>query len=135
MGRKMASDVARIQIVRDAYGAAMHAGDLERWISLWADDAIQMPPDGPRNVGKEQIRKASRPGFELYQRSNMTAQVEETRILGDWAFTHGTYAFDLTPKAGGETMSFSGKFLDILRRQPDGSWKITVDCHNIMSTA
>jgi ketosteroid isomerase-like protein len=36
----------------------------------------------------------------------------------------------MTPKEGGETTSYSGKFLDILVKQADGSWKIAIDCHN-----
>jgi ketosteroid isomerase-like protein len=27
-------------------------------------------------------------------------------------------------------MKYSGKFLDILKKQPDGGWKIAVDCYN-----
>ncbi|MDX9958989.1 MAG: hypothetical protein RBT68_11165 [Spirochaetia bacterium] len=32
--------------------------------------------------------------------------------------------------ADGSTLRLVGKFLDILARQPDGSWKITRDCFN-----
>jgi ketosteroid isomerase-like protein len=60
----------------------------------------------------------------------MVIQTEEVRILGDRAYSHGTYTFDMTPKEGGATSSVSGKFLDILEKQADGSWKIAIDCHN-----
>jgi ketosteroid isomerase-like protein len=51
-------------------------------------------------------------------------------ILGDQAYSHGTYEFDMASKEGGETRSYSGKFLDILEKQVDGSWKIAIDCQN-----
>jgi ketosteroid isomerase-like protein len=60
----------------------------------------------------------------------MVIQPEEVRILGDWAYAHGSYAFEMAPKEGGGTRRWSGKFLDILEKQVDGSWKIAIDCHN-----
>ena len=51
--------------------AACHNGDLECLMSLWIDDGIQMAPDAPRRVGKEQIRAAMQPTFDLFIMSNM----------------------------------------------------------------
>jgi ketosteroid isomerase-like protein len=89
-----------------------------------------MPPDVPRRVGREEIRREMRPGFDLFDMSNMVIHTEEVRILGNRAYSHGTYTFDMGSREGGETRSYSGKFLDILERQADGSWKIAIDCHN-----
>jgi ketosteroid isomerase-like protein len=55
---------------------------------------------------------------------------EEVRVAGDWAYSRGTYSATLTPKAGGEPREDSGKYLTILERQSDGSWKIARDCFN-----
>lgn len=123
-------DVALIYALWDEYGAALHAGDLERWLSIWMDDAIRMPPGSPPQVGKEQIRAAMQAPVDLFTYSNMTGDTAEVRVLGDTAYSYGTYTFDMTPKEGGETISYSGKFLDIVVKQADGSWKIAVDCHN-----
>ena len=123
-------DVALIYELWDEYAAAANAGDFVRWMSLWIEDGIQMPPDVPSRVGKAEIRKEMQPTFDLFNTSKMTIQTEEVRILGDRAYSHGTYTFDMTPKEGRETKSYSGKFLDILEKQVDGSWKIAIDCHN-----
>ena len=123
-------DVALIYELWDEYAAAANAGDFERWITLWIDDGIQMPPDVPRRMGKVEIRREMQPVFDLFTMSEMTIQTEEVRILGDRAYSHGTYTFDMTPKEGLETKSYSGKFLDILEKQVDGSWKIAIDCFN-----
>jgi uncharacterized protein (TIGR02246 family) len=130
MERNMVSDVAKVYELWNEYAAAANDGDLERWMSLWIDDGIQMPPDVPRRVGKEQIWKEMQPSFDLFDFSNMVINTEEVRILGDRAYSHGTYVFEMTPKEGGETTSYSGKFLDILEKQVDGSWKMAIDCHN-----
>lgn len=130
MERNMVSDVAQVYELWNEYAAAANAGDMERWISLWSDDGIQMPPGVPRRVGKEEIRREMQPVFDLFDTSKMTIQTEEVRILGDRAYSHGTYEFEIAPKEGGEIKSYSGKFLDILEKQVDGSWKIAIDCHN-----
>jgi uncharacterized protein (TIGR02246 family) len=123
------TDVAQIYELWNEYAAAWRAGDMERWIALWTDDGIQMPPGAPRNVGKEQIRTANQPGMDQND-YEMTINPDQVQVLGDRAYSHGTYTCEMTPKAGGETKSYSGKFLDILEKQADGSWKIAIDCHN-----
>jgi uncharacterized protein (TIGR02246 family) len=99
-------------------------------MALWIDDGIQMAPDVPRRVGKDEIREGMQPLFYLNDTSDMVIDTEEVRILGDRAYSHGTYVFEMGPKEGGESKSYSGKFLDILEKQVDGSWKIAIDCHN-----
>ena len=68
--------------------------------------------------------------FAIFSTSAMIIHTEEVRILGDRAYSHGTFTFDMTPKDGGDTKNYSGKFLDILEKQVNGSWKIAIDCHN-----
>jgi ketosteroid isomerase-like protein len=36
----------------------------------------------------------------------------------------------MTPKEGGQTIRGRGKFLSILKKQADGSWKFAIDCFN-----
>jgi uncharacterized protein (TIGR02246 family) len=130
MERTMASDVAQVYELWNDYAAFCHAGDLERWMTLWINDGLQLAPDEPPRVGKEQIQAGMRPGFDHFVMSSMVINSEEVRILGDQAYSHGTYTFDVMSKEGGGTKSLSGKFLDILEKQVDGSWKIAIDCHN-----
>jgi uncharacterized protein (TIGR02246 family) len=130
MERDMVSDVAKVHQLWDEYIDCMHSGDFERWMSLWVEDGIQMPPDVPRRMGIEQVRAGMQPGFELFTMRNIIINTEEVFVLGDRAYSHGTYTYEMTPKEGGETRFISGKFLDILEKQVDGSWKIAIDCHN-----
>jgi len=128
--RVQVADVAQVYELWNEYAAAANDGDMERWIALWIDDGIQMPPGAPRRVGREQIRREMQLLFDHFDTRKMIIQPEEVRILGDRAYSHGTYEFEMAPKEGGETKSHSGKFLDILEKQVDGSWKIAVDCRN-----
>jgi uncharacterized protein (TIGR02246 family) len=129
MERIMVSDVAQVYALWNEYAAALTAGDMERWIALWIDGGIQMAPGAPRRVGVEQIRASMQPQLNLYQWT-MTINPEEVRVLGERAYSHGTYEFALTPKEEGEAVEGTGKFLTILEKQVDGSWKIAIDCFN-----
>jgi ketosteroid isomerase-like protein len=50
--------------------------------------------------------------------------VQEITVAGDYAFEWGTYHGSARPVTGGETVNYIGKFMRILQRQPDGSWKM-----------
>lgn len=118
-----------IDEVWNTYASALNAGDMDRWISLWIEDGIQMPPDAPRNIGKEKIRAFLDNLVNLFQ-WKMAINCDEVRETDDWGFARGTYTVELTPKEEGEIMKGSGKFLTILEKQDDGSWKIARDIFN-----
>ena len=119
---------AAVQDIWNKYSAAMNAEDSDLWISLWDENGIQMPP-GTSARGKQVFEEAIRKVIEgaIF---NMTIYPEEITVAGDWGYSRGTYKDCRTPKAGGETVYIDGKFLTILKRQPDGSWKIFRDCFN-----
>jgi uncharacterized protein (TIGR02246 family) len=123
-------DVAQVYELWNEYAAAASEGDIERWLSLWIDDGIQMLPGAPRRVGKADIRRGMQPLFDLFVTRTALIEPEEVQILGDRAYSHGTYSLDMAPKEGGEPFRYSGQFLGILEKQADGSWKIAIDCRN-----
>ena len=123
------ADIAAINELWNQYAAAVTTGDLDLWISLWTDNGIQMAPDAPAVIGKEQIRAKYESIFPQFI-FKMAITNKEVRVTGDWAYARGTYTLSMTPKAGGETINIDGKFLTILKRQVDGSWKIFRDCFN-----
>lgn len=123
-------DVALIYDLWNEYATAVNEGDLDRLVSLWADDGIQLAPCASPRIGKEQIYEAMQPLFDRFITSKMIIHTEEVQIVGDRAYTYGTYTFEGILKKGEESMCCSGKFLDILAKQADGSWRIAIDCHN-----
>lgn len=130
MERTKNIDIALVYELWDEYVAATNSGDLERWMSIWSDDGIQLAPGEPLRIGMKQIREAMRATFELYDTCNLTIHMEEVRIIGWWAYSYGTFTFGMTSKDRGESANCGGKFLDILVKQTDGLWKIAIDCHN-----
>ncbi len=116
-------------MLNNEYVGAIRAGDMERWIALWIPEGKQMAPNAPAHIGLEAIREGNRPLLELFD-TEMSIFPDEVRVLGDHAYTHGNYDYSMTPKEGGPAISGSGKFLTILKKQADGSWKIAIDCFN-----
>jgi len=111
------------------YAETLGAGDADGWATLWMEDGVQMPPDAPPVVGRSQIREKLR-GVLAQFRFDMHIHTQEVRTAGDWAFARGIYDATLTPKAGGQGIPIDGKFMTILARQSDGSWRIYRDIFN-----
>lgn len=116
-------DVTAIQDLFQRFDDTANTGDAENWMTLLADDVLWMVPNQAMLVGKEAVRTRVQPFFEQLDMEH-TNTVEEVEGAGEWAFARGTYTFRVTPKAGGETSEEIGKFIYILRRRSDGSWKM-----------
>ena len=123
------ADIAAINELWNQYGVAYQTGDFDLWMSLWTDDGIRMIPDMPAIIGKEKIQSFVKSFFDM---NNIDCYVnnEETRIANGWAVCRGTYTGSFTPKAGDKTIKFAGKYISILEKLEDGSWKIARDCFN-----
>lgn len=128
----MEADIAAIKEVFNQYVVAVNTGDFDLWISLWTDDAVQMPPDTPARVGKEQIREAMKPGFDQMNLDMTINSIDDVKVYGDLGIVRCTYTLKMTPKAGGETINAvpDAKDLSLWERQSDGSWKLIYDCNN-----
>ena len=122
------ADLKAIDKVRDTHVGALNAGNAAAWAAQFADDAVQMPPNAPANVGKEMIGTWSAVFLSQF-RVQFVLTVDEVRILGEWAFERGGYEIDLTPAAG-PSMQDNGKYITIYRRDSNNSWKMARDIWN-----
>jgi uncharacterized protein (TIGR02246 family) len=122
------ADITAINELYDQWCIAANAGDLDHFMSLWADDAILMNPDAPAIFGKEQIRAFYQTIFEEFSFEATIYGETEVQVSGDLAFSRGTGTSRVTPKDGGATTFSDAKWLDILKKQADGSWKVYCDC-------
>lgn len=116
-----------IRAVSDAFEAAANAGDWDSVAALYTEDAILMPPNAPAVTGPSAIRDhfASFPPINSFE-----LQVEEIVGRGDLAYVRGSYSLELAPAGAPEPIQDTGKFIEIRRRQPDGSWPLARDIFN-----
>lgn len=96
---------------------------------MWVEDGIRLPPGEAAVVGKDNILARNSAVFEPFDVS-MSITNEEVVAEGNWAYARGVYEATLTPKAGGEDIKVDGKYVTILQKQPDGTWKIYRDIFN-----
>jgi uncharacterized protein (TIGR02246 family) len=120
-------DKAGIRAVDAKWAQAAKAGDGQGIAALYVSDAILLPPGEPMVKGeaakKYWVDFAN--GFSGPTELN-TMAVEGG---GDVATAIGTYTMTLTPrKTGAKPLpTEEGKYLEVLKRQDDGSWKIIYD--------
>ncbi len=119
-----AADEAAIRNMTSDYIAAVAAGDLQRFLSVFADDVVVMPPDHPTARGRDAFTTFVKPFFDEFTLLE-TISYDEIRVAGDWAVGTFTYSFTTTPKAGGASSRELGKGIWLFRRSGGGTWKIT----------
>lgn len=123
------ADVQAIVDLEQKVFDAQIAGDLEAWLSFFAEDAIVMAPHLPALRNKLAIRQWNAPNFEQFDLHEESDE-REVEVAGDWAYIRAHWTWTLTPKSGGEAVKDTGNSIWILRRQPDGSWKIARGIYN-----
>lgn len=107
--------------------AAGTTKDVNKTVSYYSDDAIVMPPNIPTLTGKEPIRALWKsmlesPGFG----GGWKATKVEVAKSGDIGYVTGTYELRETDD-NGQPMTDKGKFLEVWKKQSDGSWKCVAD--------
>lgn len=110
-----------------AFVAAINAKDWPAATAQYSADAVFMPANGVEVSGPANIQTwmAAYPPF-----ANFVAQSVEVDGTGDLAYNRGTYELDVTPPGATTPMHDKGKFLEVLRRQADGTWKVVRDIFN-----
>ena len=121
---------AIVEEMNDQWDAAVVSGDFEAASAMYTTDAIRMQPDMPALVGREAIRAWLQSESDTYTFEGAN-QILEVHVLSpEWILMSSTGSFTMTPKAGGEAKSFQEKWLTIVQRQPDGTWKWYRDAGN-----
>ena len=122
------SDAEAIRQADLAWSAAQAEDGLEGTMSVYLDDAIMLPPNAPMSVGKEAIRAASAeagigsPGFSV----SWAATKIEVAESGELAYAIGTNRGTM-PGPCGTPIRVEGKYIEIWKKDADGTWKIAAD--------
>lgn len=79
--------------------------------------------------GQQAIRVWHEANFKK-ETAEILSKVEEIQTFGEWGFARGTSSGTVISKAGGQRRKSAEKWLVLVRRQADGSWKIARDIWN-----
>ena len=117
------ADVQAILDLEQTVFDAQIAGDFDAWLSSFTEDAIVMLPNAPALTNKLEIGQWNAPIFEQFD-LHEESDYREVEVAGDWGYIRAHWIWTLTPKEGGKIVKDTGYSIWIVRRQPDGSWKI-----------
>jgi uncharacterized protein (TIGR02246 family) len=125
-----AADQAGIRSADSAFMAAANAGDADKIAEVYAEDGSVLAPNLPPQKGRDAVRAFWGGFLDAYTvRFEVASDTIEGR--GDLAYNQGHYRYTAVPKAKGVPgIADEGKFLEILKKQPDGSWKYVVDMYS-----
>lgn len=129
-GDTRGADETALKSLDDEWSKAIGSRDVEKTIAYYADDAILMLPNIPTLTGKERIRGLWKSMFDSQTFSGgwKTTKVEVARS-GDLAYINGTYEFTEQDESG-KPITDKGKYVKVLRKHTDGSWKCIADMFN-----
>ena len=128
-GPSQADDLAAIAEFNRRYLGAINDGDIDALSALTTEGHMMILPNRAPIVGKAANDAANGSVFERFD-IDETWTPSETALGGDWAWQRGSFSVTATPKAGGDATTTTGNFLRIYARQPDGSWRMTIDMFN-----
>ena len=104
---------------------AVHRGDLEAIVALYEPNATFVLDSGEIITGRAAIREYAR-GY-LAMKPKFTAEVRATQNGdGDLALTGTTWSVTGID-AEGKPFTSSGKSVEVVRRQADGTWLFVID--------
>jgi len=118
------TDIEAIMAAELAFATAWLANDQSKVMATLTPDAVIMAPGQPAVEGATALKEWWWPAdsvptlvteYEVAQR--------ESGGSGDVGFVRGSYS--LAFEADGTTFTYTGKYLCLLRRGPDGSWRIS----------
>src|SRR4051794_1510096 len=123
----MAGDEQAIRDVIANWMAATIAGDLNRLLSLMAEDVVFLTPGQPPMRGRDAFAAAFRGALE-HVRIEPKSDIQEIRVEGNMAYSWNHLSVTMTPIDGGTLRNRSGYTLSIFRKE-NGSWVIARDAN------
>ncbi len=111
------------QMNRD-FAAALNAKDAKAAAAAYTEDAVLIPPEEPLVRGREAIQEYWRGAIELGGVRDVS--VETMDALSSGSLGYETGSFELTVNGpDGEAVIHRGRYIELLRRDPDGRWLST----------
>lgn len=114
-------DEMAIRRLHDEVVASFNSLNLEKLLSLHADNIILMEPGMPLISGKQEMKKL----FNRFRREHIVLKlsfnIREVEVFGKRAFVRGQ-VMKATIQNNNEPVEDIGKFISLLQKQNDGSW-------------
>ena len=128
------NDEEEIRDLVSSWIAATKAGDIDKVLSWMSEDVVFLVPGQPamRKTGFAAAARAQAgkhaPTFDG------TSEIQEIKVLGDWAFMWTKLTVVVTPAGGDPPITRSGHTLSVLRKD-NGRWVLARDANMLAPVA
>src|SRR6202041_1796497 len=124
-----AADETTIRALDAQWAKSAAAKDLDATVGYYSDDASLLAPNSPIASDKQSIREAW--NALLGSGTSLTWQATKVDVAhsSDLAYVVGTYQL-MTNDPNGSVAADRGKFVEVWKKQADGSWKTVADIFN-----
>ena len=125
------SDIDAIKAADAAYAAALNSGSVDAVVAMYTSDAQLLPPGMTMATGTDAI-KQTMTGMMGPMKLTLRLTPGTVSGRGDMAYVVGAFHFSATMKDTTQAAPppEDGKYVEVLMRQADGSWKLAVDIWN-----
>lgn len=124
----MQNDEQEIRQLVSTWMAASKAGDVEKVLSLMADDVVFLVPGQPVMRKADFAAAARSQSGQDAPQFDGSSEIQEIKILGDWAFMWTKLTVVVTSPDGAQTITRAGHTLTILKKQ-SGQWVLARDAN------
>ena len=124
----MQSDEQQIRQLVTTWMSATKAGDVGSILSLMADDVVFLVPGRPPMRKDEFASTARAQSSQAAPAIDGNSEIQEIKIIGDWAFMWTKLAVVITPRDGSQPMERAGHTLSILKKE-QGKWVLARDAN------
>ena len=111
-----------------AWVDAYNAGDADKIVAMYADDAVVMPPEAPAMVGHEAVKQYLTTDMAASKAAGATfaLDTDTVGVSGDLGWHSGT--FHVNGSSGASVAT--GKYLEVWHQDPKGNWLMIRDIWN-----
>ena len=122
------ADEATLKAGTTTWLEAYNAGDADRIVALYAEDAVMMPPGAPAASGHAAMKAFLTTDMANAKAAGVTLVDGDSSagVSGDLGWHSGSYT---VKNAAGETVD-SGSYAETWRKTADGKWLIIRDIWN-----
>jgi len=111
------------QMNRD-FAAALNAKDARAAAALYTEDAVLIPPGEPMVRGRQAIEEYWRGAIESGGVREVSVETIDAGSSGSLGYETGKFKLTATGPDG-NTVTETGRYVELLRREPDGTWRST----------
>jgi len=121
-----------INTAKTEFREGFNLGDASRVLAIADPDLVSFSDGQPSEFCASGLQALKTRLTNLFERftAELSVIVIEIRLQGDVAYDYGWHDLTLTPKDGSESIRRKYRYVDVWRKNKEGSWKLCMYMDN-----